>query len=135
MRSRFRLVAALLALLSPSLTMAAAVRASTCTRGMEMGAPPAAMEAASTARAAGMAMQRSAGAERAHGTETGSDAPGVPHCPLTTVPGSCLVLTISIPAHAPESFVPSPEGAAVVASPGDARHILLASSFFRPPRA
>jgi hypothetical protein len=135
MRSRFRLVAALLALLSLSLTMAEGVWASTCMPGMGMGTTSATMGGARAAQAGGMAMQTPSGAAEAHGSGRGSGSPETPHCPLAPAPGSCVALSISIPAQAPESLAPSPEGAPAVASPDDARHILLVSSFFRPPRA
>jgi hypothetical protein len=134
MRSRFRLVAALLALFSLSLTVAEGVWASTCMPGMGMGGEPA-TATAPAAHAAGMAMQAPAGAESAHGLGTDSGSSQAPPCPLAPAPGACIALATSLPAHAPESLAPSPEGAPAVVSSDDVRPVLLVFAFFRPPRA
>jgi hypothetical protein len=110
------------------------VWASMCIPGMEMGTTPATVAASSASHAPGMSMP-AAGHRQLEGPGTDSGSPAAPHCPLAPAPGTCLAFAASLPAHAPESFVPSPEGASAVVPPGDARQILLVSAFFRPPRA
>lgn len=134
MRPRFRLLAALLALLSLSLTMAEGVWASTCMPGMECDTARASLPVTG-AHAPGIEMPMQMGPVRGSGGRRDSRSPETPHCPVAPTPGVCVALAVSIPAHAPESFVPSPEGALAVASPPEARHILVISAFFRPPRA
>jgi hypothetical protein len=125
MRSRFRFVAALLVLVTLSFTVAEGVWASTCMPGMGM--------------ARGTAMAVGAGAGHAEGVDS-SGSPNqhsdqLPHCPLAPAAGACIALATSLPAHAPESLAPSPEGAPAVVSSNDARPVLLVFAFFRPPRA
>lgn len=128
--SRFRLVAALLTLLTLSLTVVEGVWASTCVPGMETGGAP----AAATMHDGHMDMGAPSGSERAEdaGTETGS--PTMPRCPLAPASGSCVALTVSLPAHVPDSFVPSPTGVLLLTAPVQSRDLLVASAFFRPPR-
>jgi hypothetical protein len=123
MKLRFRRIAALLVLLTLSLSVAEGVWASTCMPGMEM-------------------TQSSAMAMGAVGHTDGVDASGdsrqhsepLPHCPFAPVSGSCIALATSLPASAPESLAPSPEGAPAVVSFNDALPARPVFDFFHPPR-
>jgi hypothetical protein len=120
----FRPVAAWLILLSLSLTVAEGVWASTCMAGMGM-----ARNTAMTMGAAG----HPEGVDDCGSPDQHSEQ--LPHCPFAPASGSCIALATSLPAHAPESFAPSPGGAPAIVSSNDARPVLLVFAFFRPPRA
>lgn len=130
MRSRFRVMAALFALLALTLSFAEGVSASTCMPGMDMG-----MDSSAEAAAASGRMDEMTTPGRNSGDES-PDRPAPPHCPFAPVstPGSCVVAA-SLPATSSVDLAPSPEGALLVSPPEQTRDLLLVSTLFHPPRA
>lgn len=130
MRSRFRVLAALCALIALTLSFGEGVWASMCMPAMEMGEAPAAEMSDASDRMMDMASQ---------GVHTGGetpDGPEPPHCPFAPVStaGTC-VAAASLPAASPIELVPSLEGALLVVAPEQKRDLLLVSALFHPPRA
>lgn len=130
MKLRFRVLAALFALIALSISTVGGVWASTCALGM--GTEMASMDAAAPDAGCPAATVGS----HADGSGTDPSRPDAPHCPFVPAgaAGSCA-LAASLPAGSFASLAPSPEGALLTVSPDNARDLLLASAFFRPPRA
>ncbi len=132
MKLRFRFLAALFALIGLLAFVVEGAWASSCLEAaeMEMAAAPAIGAVAPGASCmVGMALPHADAP-----SETQSDGSQAPHCPLTVAAGSCAG-ALSLPSESAVSLAPSPEGADLVISPDQARDLLLASAFFRPPRA
>lgn len=125
MKLRFRVLAALPALLALSLTWVQAGWASMCAPGAE-----------STVEASGMAVECPTDIGMSHADEPrgGHDQPDAPACPFGPMAAPGCVAP-SLPAHAPVAIAPPPEGALLVVSPDATRDRLLVSALFRPPRA
>jgi hypothetical protein len=131
MKLQLRSFAALLALIALSIFLVESVWASTCMPGMGMGAG----EMVSVGGAAPQADCPDVMTEsRAEDSGTQRNHSGAPHCPFASAAGSCAVAA-TLPAHAPETLVPSPEGALLTISPDYMRDLLLVSALFHPPRA
>ncbi len=131
MKLRFRFLAALFALLGLLAFVVEGAWASSCPEAaeMEMPAPAVGAIAPGASCMAGMALPHADAP-----ADTQDDGSQVPHCPLGVAAGSCTG-AVSLPAESAVSLAPSPEGADLVISPDQARDLLLASAFFRPPRA
>lgn len=130
MNPRFRALAALIALIALTLSVAEGVWASTCRPGMELDT---ALEVEAPS-AADCVMDMPTQSDESEG-ET-PDRPMPPSCPFAAAnpAGSCAVAA-SHPAASPLDLAPLPEGALLVLSADRTRNLLLVSAFFRPPRA
>ena len=132
MNLRFRSLAALFALIGLLAFVVEGAWASSCPEGAEMemaAAPAVGAIAPGVSCMVGMAQPH---ADAPAGTQ--GDGSQAPHCQLGVAAGSCTG-AVSLPAESAVSLAPSPEGADLVISSDQARDLLLASAFFRPPRA
>lgn len=131
MMSRIRVVAALCALLALSFAWVEGAWASICAGGMDMEATSAVSAMVDGSEAMPMRDMNGSGP-----VLPDPDSPQAPHCPFAPLAaaGSCLT-TASLPAATLDYSVLSPEGAVLPVSRNQTRHLLLVSSFFRPPRA
>ncbi|CAN5208466.1 hypothetical protein BH24GEM2_BH24GEM2_14950 [soil metagenome] len=129
MKLQLRSFAALLALIALSIFLVEGVWASTCAPGMGM-------EAGAVASMGGAGSQAECPDAVLESPASGGqhDQPAAPDCPLALAAGSCAVAA-TLPAHAPETLVPLPEGALLTISPDYMRDLLLVSALFHPPRA
>lgn len=131
MNSRFRGLAALLALLALSLFWVEGLWASMCSADMEMEMPVAA-QATDAGAPAAPPMARGQTGQSHEQDGKGSQAPD---CPLTAAGAASCTGAVAL---APSSAVPSVVAAAdefAVASSDHAKDLLLAISLLRPPRA
>jgi hypothetical protein len=132
MKSRVRLLAALLALLAFSASLAEQVWASTCEPGMAREVSSSASKtSAPTAHGAGHGDMPMPG-----GPHDGGQAPapaGHDECPLVTLAGGCTLLSLPAPAAEPAGGAPAPETRVSVRA-DRAPDLLLPSSLFHPPQ-
>lgn len=136
MRLRFRALAALLALFALSLSWVPGVWASTCEPGMAGMGVESMLVAPADVSSTELDCPTNTGMSHSGGTETGQDKADTPACPFgpMAASGACAVAPL-LPARAPVSLAPSPEGALLVVSPDPMRDLLSVFAFFRPPRA
>lgn len=122
MKPRFRILAALLALLAFSASFAEQVWAGACAPVAEAGA------------------HHTSPAPDADGAHHGAQSPAAPgeprapdDCPLRAVAPGCALLLLPAPVRVPAAPADAPR---VVAVPytDPSREILLATAFFRPPQ-
>jgi hypothetical protein len=132
MNLRFHHFAALFALLALTMGMVQGLWASTCL--MEM---PVATTASTEAVApSGMCTHGMIAVSDGTGPSQDDGGPGAPHCPFMPmgVAGSCGAV-MALPAGSSLSLEPSSPEALLPRFPNEARDLLLAAAFFRPPIA
>jgi hypothetical protein len=134
MRSRFRFLAALFALLALTVTAVEGAWAAVCPVEMEMSADRAtSVEANASSEAC---MHGVAVMHRGTAPSQDAGAPDAPRCPSMPAgtAGSCTGAA-ALPAEATLQPEPSTEGALLAISSENRRDLLLAAAFFRPPIA
>lgn len=130
MKLRFRVLAALLALLALSLTWVQAGWASTCAPGAES-----AVVASDEASGTDVECPTDMGMSHSDGRRSGHEQPDAPACPLGPIAASGCAVATPLPARALAVALASTEGAVLSSFPDATSGRLLVSALFRPPRA
>lgn len=132
MNSRFRHLSALFALIALTMGMVQGLWASSCSMEMPV-ATTASTEAVAPSGVCTHAMSALTDRVGSSQDDSGPDAPPCPFVPMGMA-GSCGAV-VALPAGSSVSLEPSSPEALLPRLPNEARDLLLAAAFFRPPIA